>query len=95
MVNWDIVPKIVTGKNKKLNIERDKMFRVLYKNFVENISKLEKLIIVGYSFSDPHINEVIENFKFEIPEIISINPENNFHGDNVRHINPLIESVDL
>lgn len=94
---FDIKPQIVTGGNKLGRIMADKMYSALYKNFQEELPESDKLIIVGYSYSDQHINTVIEKSKDSIGHIININPSMVFQYEHpkVQNINPLTEEIKL
>jgi len=55
-----ISSEIITGfkKSQRITVEP---FNLFYQNFVIDIFKSEIIIIVGYSFSAPHINQLIES----------------------------------
>jgi hypothetical protein len=93
----NITPQFVTGRNKHNLIQKDKMYSELYKRFEANLPLAEKLIIVGYSFADEHINSIIKNSKDSIPEIININPNDKFpyKHHNIREINPTTDEIIL
>lgn len=73
-MNFDIIPKFITGKNKKAFIQQDYMYSKMYSLYQEKISTGNDLLIVGYSFRDQHINEELLKFtKTESPNIINLN----------------------
>lgn len=90
-----ITPQFITGEKKKLLIENDKMYMALYQRFDKELAGSDRLIIVGYSFGDEHINKVLVSALSEIKEVIHIDPYLKFPFDhpNVRLINPLKEKI--
>lgn len=93
----DVTPQFITGQNKLMTIKLDKMYRSLYSRFEISIKSSDRLIIVGYSFCDEHINSVIRESLASLQEIININPSDffPFEFSNYKWINPLVDTVDL
>lgn len=77
--NWKIIPQFLTGKNKKDLLVDKNHYEFVYKAFKESFENCNTLLVIGYSFGDSHINEVIkesaESYDFEI---ININPSKTF-----------------
>lgn len=83
-----ISPQFITGTKKDEIITKNELYSSLYLKFSEQITTAKELLIIGYSFSDKHINEKIQqaiNSK-EIKYIININPTVNFPFDVPPHI---------
>ncbi len=79
-----IVPRFITGngENKKAFIEADYMYSQLYNRFVGKMKKGKNLLIVGYSFRDEHVNDVLKLFtKTDGPKVINLNPSDVFKYD--------------
>lgn len=95
--NWtpEITPKFITGQNKQQLIAEDKMYSDLYGRLQQLLPTSDRLIVVGYSFRDDHINNVVEASLPSIKEIIHINPTLKFKFGhvNVTEINPLEQQV--
>ncbi len=78
-VNPDIKPQFLTGKSKLTNINEHLIYKELYTHLRNSLQKTDKLIIIGYSYRDIHINKLIKEFlKTNSCEIININPNVNF-----------------
>lgn len=58
--NFDIVPKFITGTKKTIVIENDIMYKQLFEYFEKSILSAENIFISGYSFSDKHIDVILE-----------------------------------
>lgn len=75
-----ISPQFITGTRKDEIIATQELYNTLYNKFAKQIANATELLIVGYSFSDKHINEriqyAINNSKLN--SIININPTINF-----------------
>lgn len=73
-MNFDIVPKFITGKNKKAFIEQDYMYSNMYKLYKERIGSGDDLLVIGYSYRDEHINEELKKFTgTNAPNLINLN----------------------
>lgn len=96
-VTPDVTPQFITGQNKLMTITSDKMYRSLYSRFENSMKSTERLIIVGYSFCDEHINSVIKESLGTLIEVININPSDfvPFELPNYKLINPLVDAVDF
>lgn len=88
--NPDIVPKFITGTKKLDIIDSDFLFKKLFQNFGEIISKTENLLISGYSFSDDHLNEKLKSKEINF---INQNPSKEYpfngNGKNIKSLNEL------
>lgn len=74
-MNFDVIPKFITGKNKKAFIQQDYMYSKMYKLYKKRIASMEDLLIIGYSYGDDHINEELVKFtESASPSIINLNP---------------------
>jgi hypothetical protein len=86
-------PALVFGSRAKLQAEGP--FLALLAQFEEALSWSRRVIVVGYSFRDPHINEMIRRWTMESGEIIIVDPsiaddrpDDSFRGELVRALNP-------
>ena len=81
--NWNVIPQFLTGKNKKELFTDDNYYQFVFEKFKASFKDCDKLIIIGYSYGDSHINEIIEECVelFDI-EIVNINPSKTFPFEN-------------
>jgi hypothetical protein len=95
--NWtpEISPKFITGQNKQQMIAEDKMYSDLYHRLQQIMPASDRLIVVGYSFMDDHINEAIKAALPSIKEVIHINPSLQFKFEHrrVREIDPFKQAI--
>jgi hypothetical protein len=72
----NIIPQFITGADKSNRILNDKFFKILYKEAENEMVSSDTLIIIGYSFSDKHINSIIIKGINEgtVKNIIVVNP---------------------
>jgi hypothetical protein len=54
---------IITGKNKAQRI-MDKHFSHGFVTFANDLSRCDTILIMGYSFSDPHINAILRQYTY-------------------------------
>lgn len=89
-MNFDIVPKFITGTDKKSVIENDFLFKSLFNNFENIISQTKHLLVSGYSFRDNHVNEIIKSGNFKC---VNQNPYQKYslggNGINIAHLSEL------
>lgn len=77
--NHDVTPKFITGTDKKGFIEDDKMYSDLLTRLDNDLQSNNDLLLIGYSYQDEHINELLEKHVSVTPrKIININPNNKF-----------------
>ena len=70
-------PFFITGSNKADDIQSNAMLKRLYKQFENELKTSSDLLIIGFSFKDEHIKNVImKNIKKYNPLVINVNPEN-------------------
>jgi hypothetical protein len=70
----EVVPKFITGLSKPRKIAVDYMYSDLFKRFQTNICKENsELLVIGYSYGDAHINNIIQTASHATP-IINVNP---------------------
>ena len=73
--NNNTVPQFLTGKNKFAIINQHLVFKPIYENFIKSFSQVQRIVIIGYSYRDVHINKIIkEGIDNGNLEIININP---------------------
>ncbi|SFA38301.1 SIR2-like domain-containing protein [Pedobacter suwonensis] len=90
-----IVPQFITGASKMDIINSNNMYRELYERFSQELIKSEKLIIIGYSYQDDHINSVIEKSLKNFSQVININPGAKFPFEHQNIHNLLPDEVPL
>ncbi|MCA0381489.1 MAG: SIR2 family protein [Bacteroidetes bacterium] len=74
-LNPDIKPQFLTGKSKSEKMSNHLIYKNLYTRFKNSLRSTEKLIIIGYSFRDNHINELLIHFlSVNTCPIVNINP---------------------
>jgi hypothetical protein len=61
--NWPLYPAIITGGGKSFKVT-EYPFEFYYRNLKDNSTygKFNKLFIVGYSFRDEHVNELVKRW---------------------------------
>lgn len=70
----EVVPKFITGLTKPRKIAVDYMYSDLFRRFQTNITKENsELLIIGYSYGDAHVNDIIQSTSITTP-IINVNP---------------------
>lgn len=75
----NISPFFITGSNKMDKIENNEMLNILFQHFTNELKDNSDLLIIGYSFSDEHINGVIRNnIRNSNPVVYNINPDDYF-----------------
>ncbi len=89
--HFEIMPQFIAGTKKDNIIKNDKMYSCLYSEFDKRIHSNEKLLIIGYSYADPHVNEkILSIIKCKtVKQIINVNPgmEFPFESNGVEVIN--------
>lgn len=63
-LNFDVVPKFITGIHKADIIKNDLMYSVLFERFEQIIKTADNVLISGYSFGDEHINLGLKTREF-------------------------------
>jgi hypothetical protein len=74
---WDeVAPDFLSGTTAKTrHYTNDPYYKNLFEYFKENLQKSELLIVIGYGFQDPGINEYLENdFLISGKRMIVIDP---------------------
>jgi SIR2-like domain len=90
-------PALVFGSRAKL--QADGPFLTLLANFEEALSWTTRLVVVGYSFRDPHINAIIRRWTTLPGDIVIIDPamaedpqslgdDKDFRTEMIRDLNP-------
>lgn len=82
----DVVPSFITGVGKSKKIWSDYMYKELFNRFALNIKLGSDLIIIGYSFNDNHVNEIVTQAPIDT-HIINVNPSTCFPFNGYREIN--------
>lgn len=74
----DIRPQFITGRDKLAVIHSDCMYNTLHERFKANLKKLDELYIIGYSYGDEYLNEIIKESVNSIELVVNINPFDKF-----------------
>ena len=90
-MNFDVIPKFITGTKKENLIETDMMYSQLFENFEAKIQTATDVLISGYSYGDKHINRELK--KRNDINIINQNPftQYPFKTSNITDIKSLEE----
>lgn len=73
--NWNTVPQFLTGKNKKEYFKDQHFYKEIYSHFRASFVNCDRAIIIGYSYADTHVNEIIKNaIDIDDFNVININP---------------------
>lgn len=77
--NDSIVPQFLTGKTKSKIILEHSVYSKIYEHLKFSFENTDKVIIIGYSYRDLHVNEIVKTAldKFDF-EIVNINPSVQF-----------------
>ena len=98
----NITPQFITGTRKNEVIKGDPMYASLYSEFEKRIHANPNLLIIGYSYSDDHVNKKIVSAinSGVTSKIVNINPSMAFPFDdnrieivNLKNISELSSSV--
>ncbi len=93
-MNFDVIPKFITGKNKLAFIQSDYMYSKLHQMYQQNIQSGNDLLVIGYSYRDEHMNAELKNFDVAgTQNIVNVNPGTQFPFDapSMRQISDLSE----
>lgn len=76
----NISPFFVTGVDKLKTIEKNYLFSSMFSHMVNGLRSNADLFIIGYSYGDEHINNlIVENVSKYKPLVVNINPNNTFY----------------
>lgn len=81
-----IVPQFITGVNKPNKIEKDYMYKELFKTFENNLATATDCLLIGYGYFDDHVNEIIRKLPKNC-NVTNVNPTTKFpyHHDGEVH----------
>ena len=87
--HWNITPQFITGTRKEELIQSDNMYKMLYGQLNERIKLANALLIVGYSYSDNHVNKLIKDALTgnQLNSIINVNPSIKFPFSADKNVN--------
>lgn len=100
--HWNISPQFITGTRKHEIISSDSMYATLYSEFEKYINQTKNLLIIGYSYTDRHVNEKIISAmqSGKISKVVNVNPgatfpfaTDNFEIVNLASISELHNSL--
>ncbi len=74
-----ILPLFLTGKCSKNTKCAEEPYKSMLKEFENNVGKAEKLIVIGYSGKDKHINDILFNQGIKRNGILVVDPNANKH----------------
>jgi hypothetical protein len=78
-IRADITPQFLTGKSKMSVISEHLIYKQMYERLKSSIASTDRLIVIGYSYRDPHVNRLIKDALNREPfEIINVNPHTRF-----------------
>jgi hypothetical protein len=89
---------IVMGGNKAAGITDEPLLRWYQQQFEDYLDRAEKLMVIGYSFTDPHINQAIQSAAARGLRIFIVDPEGIDVLDKnkrmaIKVIHPLVEHI--
>lgn len=88
-MNFDIIPKFITGKNKKAFIQSDFMYSEMFDLYKQRMGSVDDLLIVGYSYGDSHVNDELIKYSETVgPNIINLN-----YGDRYPFLAPSVTEI--
>ena len=95
-MSLDIIPKFLTGRNLKKKFLELFFYSNHIEHFKKSIDCCNQLLIIGYSYSDLHINGIIKITSNKTLNILNINPTKKFELDmNLPHFTVNnIDSID-
>lgn len=96
--NFDIIPQFLTGRGKEGIIRQSAYYSYLIKSFEESLKHSDRLIIVGFSYNDKYLVDIVlERFRNSNLNIINVNPADRFpfsldgENDRIFEINSISE----
>lgn len=96
-LNPDITPQFITGKSKSKKINSSEIYRTQISTLQKCLKRCKNIIIIGYSFGDSHINELLLENNDRPFTITNINPrikfpfEKEFKLSFVNNINSIVD----
>lgn len=88
-----IFSPIITGRNKTQRLMDQHFFRSIV-SFANDLSECAVLIIIGYSFSDPHINMLIKEYtSFDKTKVLVVDKLSNVYESSL--FNKLIQLIPI
>lgn len=89
----EVAPDFLTGTTNKIRFyANDSYYKQLFNHFTENMKASSLMLIIGYGFNDPGINDMIEKFYLqkEKPMVVidPVKPSNSIieKHHNIKHI---------
>lgn len=83
----DVRPQFITGTDKLAVIQSDGMYSALHSRFKSKLNSLKELYLIGYSYGDEYINEILSESINSIELIVNVNPFDKFSlGDRAKVI---------
>jgi NAD-dependent SIR2 family protein deacetylase len=69
---WSLEPGLVFGGENKLRA--DGPFLQLFQGFADALRECDRLVVIGYSFRDPHVNQLIQDWGSVEKELVVVDP---------------------
>lgn len=89
---------LVMGGNKAVGISQEPLLQWYHRQFEDYLGRAEKLMVIGYSFSDSHINKAIQTAATRGLRMFIVDPDGIDVLDKNRHMtlktrHPLVEHI--
>ncbi len=94
--NVEIDPQFITGTRKKDIIFEQEIYKTLFEEFEKRMMNCKSILIIGYSFGDEHVNEIIQkaiNKLKKLTKIININPSTKIPFDVINYENHHFQTI--
>lgn len=77
--NFEIIPQFLVGKRKPIVINSHLIYKRLFEHLEKSLAETQNVIIIGYSYHDNHINDILKNAidKFNF-QLLNVNPNTEF-----------------
>lgn len=75
-VHFDISPKFITGTKKEEILNSDPLYKSLFTVYKSIIKEHHTIVVIGYSFGDAHVDEVLRAAlkTRKIRKVVNVNP---------------------
>jgi len=89
---WDeVAPDFLSGTTAKTrHYTNDPYYKNLFKYFKENLKKSELLLVIGYGFQDPGINDYLENEFLKLGKKMIVIDPNKPNTDLIENYNSIL-----
>ena len=100
--HWNIDPQFITGTRKREILTTSVIYKSLYEESENRILNCKTLLIIGYSFGDEHVNDIVEFAILaleQLRKVIVVNPSKkipfdvsaleNYHLNTINELNSM------